>query len=332
MGFTHTLELINKLVENKIVPGVTYAFIDNTQIKSGVLGDKQWVPSPQPLLENQIYDLASLTKVVGTVPAILQLAEQGRLAINDSISLYLPEWKYPLVTIRNLITHTSGIEGYIPHRNELNHDELIDALLNLKVGKDINRKMNYSDTNFIFLGLIAKKITGQSIQTLIKRRVLEPLNMFDSSFNPLEKSQCVPTEVTPDKGLLQGVVDDPKANILQADCGSAGLFSSLDDLIKYVKWLINPQNNGIISPNLVDELFEDQTINGSLGRSFGWAIDKDKHGQTYIWQGGYTGTFIVIKPKLKQALIFLSNRIHPKAPNEKYMTYRAEIIDSFLND
>ncbi|MCK8623966.1 beta-lactamase family protein [Apilactobacillus sp. M161] len=333
MKFTHTLALINDLVENKIVPGVTYALINGTELKTGVVGDKQWLPETKPLLDdNQIYDLASLTKVIGTVPVILQLAEQGRLNVDDSISLYLPSWKYPLVTIRNLLTHTSGIDGYIKNRNQLNHDDLIKALLNLHISDDINRKMNYSDTNFIFLGLIAKKITGTPIQRLIEERVLRPLGMLNSSFNPLDKNKCVPTEVTTNRVMLQGVVDDPKANILKYDCGSAGLFSSLSDLIKYVSWLIDPKNNGIISPNLVDELFEDQTVSGNLGRSFGWAIGKNKRGETYIWQGGYTGTFIVIKPKTKQAFIFLSNRIHPKAPNEKYMQCREKIIDSFLND
>ncbi|XIF20441.1 MAG: class A beta-lactamase-related serine hydrolase [Acetilactobacillus jinshanensis] len=321
---------MKKMVNKGIVPGISYAIIDHHQIISNIIGDREWIPSRKPLLDNQIYDLASLTKVVGTVPVILQLAQDHKLKISDSISKYLPEWKYPQVTIRHLLTHTSGISGWIPHRNQLPPKKMLTAFLNLHINRNFDRKMVYSDTNFIFLGLIAKRITGEPIHRLITQRVLKPLKMSSSGFNPVDKQRCVPTEVM--KGhLLKGVPDDPKAQILGPDCGSAGLFSTVGDLIKYCQAILYPQTDpSVLTPRMTNELFHDHTYKKSLGRSYGWAVRHQPH--FYIYQSGYTGTGIAIQPQRHRAFIFLSNRIHPKRPNIPFLSYRKHVVNTFINE
>lgn len=126
MRYERTIEMIKRLVVDGTVPGVSYAMLDlsSDQIMSGIYGNEALVPDVEPLRENQLYDVASLTKVVGTTNVILQLIEQGKLRLTDSISQYLPEWRYPQVTVRHLLTHTSGITGYIKNRNQLPKLEL----------------------------------------------------------------------------------------------------------------------------------------------------------------------------------------------------------------
>ncbi|WP_105957121.1 serine hydrolase domain-containing protein [Apilactobacillus quenuiae] len=331
MHYPKTIELVNKLVNDGVVPGVNYAFIDGNKSERHLVGDSELIPKKIKLKDNLIYDMASITKVVGTTMVILKLVDNHQIKMEDSISKYLHQWKYPKITIRNLITHTSGIEGYIKNRDTLSHDELIDALLGLKAGKGLNHEMHYADVNFIFLGLIAKKVTGQSIQKLITEWVLKPMHMNNSSFAPKDKNKCVPTVYDEKKGLLRGSVHDPKARVLGEDCGSAGLFSNMDDLIKFTHSILYPDDNPIISSSLVKQFYDDQTYSHNLGRSYGFELIH-YHGMKVIWQSGYTGTFMVMIPKLKRAMIFLSNRVHPKAPNEYYIERRKPLIETYLDE
>ncbi|WP_236747668.1 serine hydrolase domain-containing protein [Acetilactobacillus jinshanensis] len=328
--YQKTINAMKQMVKKGVVPGISYAIIDHHQIMANIIGDQEWVPYRKPLLDNQIYDLASLTKVVGTVPVILQLVQQHLLKINDSISKYLPEWKYPQVTVRHLLTHTSGIAGWIPHRNQLPPKKMLKAMLGLHINQNFDRKMVYSDTNFIFLGLIAKRITGKPIHQLITQMVLKPLDMTSSGFNPVDKKRCVPTEVMHGK-LLKGTPDDPKAQILGPDCGSAGLFSTVSDLIKYCQAILYPQTDpAVLTPRMTNELFHDHTYHGSLGRSYGWAVRHKPH--FYIYQSGYTGTGIAIQPDRQRAFIFLSNRVHPKRPNIPFLAYRKHVVETFISE
>ncbi len=330
MKYSKTQQAVNKLVEDKVVPGVNYAFIDEDGVQRYLVGNRELVPEKVKLTDGHlIYDMASITKVVGTTMVILKLSEEGMLNLDDSISKYLSSWKHPEVTIRNLITHTSGIEGYIPNRDKLNHDELIEALLNLNVGNELNHKMHYADVNFIFLGLIAKEITGKPIHQLITEMVLKPMNLSHSGFKP-DAEKCVPTTYDKQNGLLQGSVHDPKAQVLGSDCGSAGLFSNMDDLIKFVECILNPDSNPVLKPETVKGFYVDQTKH-DLGRSYGFERINYKR-MPFIWQSGYTGTFMVLIPKLKRAMIFLSNRVHPVAPNEYYIERRKPLIETYLNE
>lgn len=331
--YEKTVEAITKLVKDGVVPGVSYAFIDGQRVQKEMYGAEALVPSYEPLKPNQLYDLASLTKVVGTVNVILQLVTAGKLALTDAVHSYLPEWQDTRVTIRHLMTHTSGITGYIPHRNKLTAKELHQALLGLHVGENFERRMVYSDINFIFLGWIAERILGQPIQTLITQSVLQPLGMKTSTFQPADPSQCVPTEVSPTRHLIRGVVHDPKAFVLKERCGSAGLFSTLNDLILFEKAMLSDSGQPITQAQK-GALLADQTPLHHQWRSFGWALLQAKLPTPHrcIWHSGYTGTFLVLDLKTRQGMVFLSNRVHPVAPNEAFLARRNAIINTYLTE
>ncbi|USS86854.1 beta-lactamase family protein [Fructilactobacillus cliffordii] len=329
MRFAQTQAEIRQMIADQTIPGASYAMVTGLNVQSFVQGYQQLQPTTQPLRENQLYDLASLTKVMGTLPVMMKLLEQQKVGIDDSITNYLPEWKHPQVTIRHLLTHTSNIEGYIPNRNQLNMNQLRTALLGLDVGPDLGHKMHYQDVNYIFLGWIAGVVCGLPIQPLIKHMVLEPLGLIDSTFHP-DVRKTVPTTYDEQTGTNRvGQVHDPKAQILGSDCGSAGLFSSLRDVTRFAQWMLQLTPPGkVYTPEIFADMYKDQTPMQDGSRSFGWRLG-NYQGHRYIWQGGYTGTLLLLVPGRKSALVFLSNRVHPQV-NEHFMAARNRMIDSYL--
>lgn len=326
---------IAKMVQDKIIPGVSYAILDHEQVIQHILGSAEVVPKRKKLRAGMQYDVASLTKVVGTEILIAQLAETGLLAYDEPVCTYLPNFFDSRVTVRHLLTHTSGITGYIPHRNELSEEALLQALFTLQIGPDFNKKVVYSDLNYIFLGLIAERFCHQPVQTAITKCVLQPLGLKQTGFHP-DPLNCVPTEWSPQTGLIQGVVHDPKGRILGAHCGSAGLFSTLGDLTRFIDWLLAPEKvPGVLSSQSVDRLFKNETSNPKLVRSFGWGLlsqgeDDQKH--WVLKHSGFTGTMLVVDRQQKRGLVFLSNRVHPTANNQVYFKYRQQVIDAFLQE
>ncbi|AQW22273.1 serine hydrolase [Lentilactobacillus curieae] len=332
MNFSKTIAKIEDGVHKGIVPGASYSIIDGTDQIDEHLGFQELTPERQLLQDNETYDLASLTKVVGTTNVILQLINEHKINVDDSISKYLPEWKSPEVTIRNLLTHTSDIVGYIPHRNELPKNQLIKAELGLSSGDKRSQVLRYQDTNFLFLGWIASKILGKPIHQLIKERVLEPLGLTETTFAPRDISRVVPTQIVPGKGLLRGTVHDPKTQVLQEDSGAAGLFSTQLDLAKFLRFILGENREltrAVLSDECLGSLFVDQTPTQIGIRSFGWVLTKYDD-QPIILHTGYTGTLLIVDRHNHRGLVYLSNRVHPQVNGEPFLKYRSELIHTFM--
>lgn len=325
-----TAALLHQLVDQKIVPGVSYAMICQDDIQTEVFGNKQLVPTVKPLEEGALYDLASLTKVIGTTTVILQLLEAKKLRLDDRVAKYLPRFTDQRVTLRHLLTHTSALSGYIKNRDQLPPAELMAALYTLKPAAWLGKKVVYADIGLILLGQIIEAFYHRPVQAVITTEVLRPLGMKASTFTP-EKKRCVPTELTATRGLIQGEVHDPKAFILGEHCGSAGLFSNLTDLIKFAKWMLAPQTiPGVLAPETVAMLYADHTPTHDLGRSLGWDLRYDRSNTPCLYHTGFTGTFMLLDQKGKNALIVLSNRVHPSADNEAFLAWRDKIITTYL--
>ncbi|MFD1418801.1 serine hydrolase domain-containing protein [Companilactobacillus keshanensis] len=321
--FQETEAQILNLVNQRIVPGVSYGFISNhgKQIKTSYdeanfAGNKSWQPEITPLAGNELYDLASLTKVMGTVPIILKLIDEKKLDLHDPIQKYLPQFKNDRVEIFHLLTHTSGIAGYIPDRDKLNDQELINALLNLPVTDNFNKKVVYTDTGMILLGLIIEKVYQEPVQKVIKNFVHETWNLEDATFDP-EISRCTPTYPVDGK-MLVGIPNDPKARQLGEHCGSAGMFDNLVDVMQFAKGMLQTDYK-FLYKNFTDL---------NPGRSLGWDI---KPGNV-LFHTGYTGHFIALDYQHQNAMIVLTNRVHPIEHNQIFLERRYTILDSFLNE
>lgn len=332
--YSKTCTKLAQMVHDGVVPGMSYLIFDGREKIEEVRGLAQTRPFPEPLQPGMLYDLASLTKVIGTVPVIAMLIDEGKLSLDDAVNKFLPEFTDPRPTIRNLLTHTSGITGYIPHRDELTCPELINAFLTSQhVDSTLNRQIRYADVNFLYLGWIIERLCRKPVQQVIQERVLQPLGMKKATFDP-RPDQAVPTEIQKKRGLIRGTVHDPKGNILGKHCGCAGLFASLADLEIYGRALIENDLKHLLRPSTVNAMFKDQTlIPGSHSRSLGWKLlhsSKDNH--ILISHTGFTGTWLILDRQTDQGFIFLSNRVHPTAKNQEYLDRRDNIFATYLQE
>ncbi|MEE5987508.1 beta-lactamase family protein [Ligilactobacillus equi] len=320
-------------VREKVVPGVSYAYLKAGQMQSEVFGYSQIFPAKEILQPEMLYDLASLTKVVGTTTVIMHLVETKQVQIDDPVAQYLPKFKDKRVTLRHLLTHTSALTGYIQNRDELSAPDLLNALYTLEVGSWFEEKVVYADIGLILLGQIIESVYNQPVQTVIQEKVLTPLGMNTATFTP-SPALTVPTELSPKRGLIRGQVHDPKAFTLGRHCGSAGLFATLTDLVKFSQWFLTGKNYGPgpvpISPTTIASFYQDWTPNGKLGRSLGWDLRFRADGRPALYHTGFTGTFLFLDQVSQEALIVLTNRIHPQSRNERFLLARDALIQEFF--
>lgn len=333
--YPKTKAFIHQLIEDEVIPGASFGFITSNERLEYREGSAAIFPERETIRENQVYDSASLTKVLVTTTIILQLWQEGKLAPDDKVSLYLTDFTNQTVTLRHLLTHTSGIEGYIPNRNALSASELKEAILHLPVGELFEKKVRYTDIGFILLGFIIETIEKDSLANVFAKRISGPLNLVDSSYHPRNKQACAPTEMDPKRGMIRGEVHDPKAYILGDHCGSAGLFSTLADGMAFCQMMVNTgELNGkrILNEKTVLSLLKDWTPNGKLNRSLGWDI-KTRGSKNYLFHTGFTGTFIVLDILEKEAFVFLSNRVHPTNDNKSdYLNQRDYLVECYLTE
>ncbi|SIO22789.1 CubicO group peptidase, beta-lactamase class C family [Carnobacterium alterfunditum] len=331
--YPKTKKMIQQLIEDEVIPGANFGFITTNERLEYHAGSAAILPKREAIKENQVYDVASLTKVFLTATIFLQLWQEGKLAPDDKVSRYLTDFTDQKVTLRHLLTHTSGIEGYIPNRNTLSASELREAILHLPVGKLFEKEVRYTDIGFILLGFIIEVIEKDSLDNVFAGRISGPLNLTDSSYHPRDKQACAPTEMDPKRGMIRGDVHDPKAYILGNHCGSAGLFSTLTDCLTFSQMILNRgelNRKRILNEKTVLLLLKDWTPNGKLNRSLGWDI-KTKGSKNYLFHTGFTGTFIILDILQKTAFVFLSNRVHPTNDNKSdYLNQRDRLVDCYL--
>lgn len=327
---------IKEYLQEGIFPGVDYAFVRQGKTENKVLGDAQKLPVVEPLQPAMLFDVASLTKVIGTTTVILKLWEQGKIDMDQPIQAYLPSFDDQRVTIRHLLTHTSNIDSFIPQRDQLNQAELREAFYHLPSGEMIGKQALYTDTGMILLGFMIEQLFDKEVQQVIEEEVLLPLNMSASSFAPTLKEMCVPTENHPTRGLIRGEVHDPKAYVLGRSCGSAGLFSNQQDILRFSQMVLDKgfvNGTSFLQANTIEQLFKDQTPSHDLKRSFGWDLRFDlKDGHPMLFHTGYTGTFLLIDLQSQEIFSFLSNRVHPVDHRDEYLEKRDEILKIYLNE
>ncbi|MGY3749063.1 serine hydrolase domain-containing protein [Vagococcus acidifermentans] len=335
--YPKTRDLIEQYLHDGVFPGASYAFIKDGQCEKHIVGKSRTYPADRTLTSGMCYDVASLTKVICTNSVVLQLIEVGAVDIDQPLQHYLPEYQDGRVSLRHLLTHTSDINGYIPNRNQLSREELTRAFYSLPAGERLGRRVVYTDTGTILIGFMLEKLLHQDLHTIFKERVLGPLGMTGSSLGTADTKRAVPTENHPERGLIHGQVHDTKAYILGRHCGSAGLFATLADVIRFAEMMLKggelPDGRRYLAQQTISSLFSDWTPSGTLGRSLGWDLLYDKQtNQPLIYHTGYTGTFLIIDQTLSEAFIFLSNRVHPTDNKEAYLIQRDRLVANYLSE
>ncbi|MBF4694370.1 serine hydrolase domain-containing protein [Fusibacter ferrireducens] len=325
------LEKIDKCitsgVQEGVFPGANYCLVIDDAEYYGSFGNKATHPVIEPNKLDTVYDIASLTKVVGTTTAILKLVEEGQLKLEDKVSQYLPFIDNDIVTIRHLMTHSSGYPALTPGTEEMTSVEpLLNDLRACTLEYEPDSKVVYSDVGFMYLGFIIEKITG-SLPRYLKEHFFKPLNMQDTCFNHKDLVRIAPTEIFGFRGLIRGSVHDEKGFLLDGVAGHAGIYSTVKDLGIFAKMILNQgEFNGrrYLSEASIECIQKKMIpIDGDF-RSIGWIV-RNVSDHEVIYHTGYTGTSLLIDFEKKLAFILLSNRVHPTRTNIQIIGFRKRL-------
>jgi len=307
-------------------------------------GKLSWEKGSTPVTASRtIYDLASLTKVVGTTTAIMVLYDEGKIRLDDPVSVYVPEFSggdKDRVTVRMLLEHRSGLPaGRDLWRIAHSSDEARAAVISTPLGCEPGRCYEYSDLGADMLGFVVEAASGERLDHFLDERVFQPLGMTDTFFRPADslKTRIAPTEVAPPRGYpLQGEVHDENAYALGGIAGHAGLFSTAADLAVFAQMMLNGGEYGgtrIVSDSTV-ALF---TKRAAGTRALGWDtcagsggcgqyLGEDAYGHT-----GFTGTSIWLDPDRDMFVVLLTNRVHEaraRRPAKVISDVRADLADA----
>jgi uncharacterized protein YbbC (DUF1343 family) len=338
-------QVIETSIEKKELPGAVVLVARHGRIAwRKAYGARAVEPQREIMTADTIFDLASLTKIVATATSIMILIEQGKLRLSDSVVQFIPEMKgggRDAITIEQLLTHTAGFAPDFDLRERwTGYDEAIKRLYREPLRNQPGARFVYSDINYIALGEVVHRVSGQMLDEFARRNIFVPLGMRDTGFNPAAslKPRIAPTEkrrgqmnYLGDSGenagpqgeqWLRGQVHDPTSFRMSGVAGHAGLFSTADDLSIFCQMILNGGTyNGvrILSPMGVATMTHPRAIadNGSA-RGLGWDVATSfstNKGDLFplgsFGHTGFTGTSMWIDPASDSFVVFLSNRVHP---------------------
>jgi len=318
--------VLQKAIADGNIPGaVLVVGHDGKVIYRKAYGERELEPTRRLMTVDTIFDLASLTKVVATTTAVMQLVELGKVRLNDTLAKYIPEFAQngkEDITIRQLLTHYSGLAPDIDLTPAFDSKESAYRLACAEIPQlPPGSGFIYSDTNFIMLGALVEKISGESLDVYAEKHIFQPLKMTHTRFNPPVswRPKIAPTQYDDNNHMLWGVVHDPRARRMGGVAGHAGLFSSADDLAKFAQALLNG-GDGILSPEAVIKMTSPETPpTAPILRGFGWDIDSpfsSNRGDFFpvgsFGHTGFTGTSVWIDPTTKSFVILLANAVHPR--------------------
>src|SRR4051794_38663010 len=321
--------IIEEAVRSGLIPGAVLVVGHGSEVVyRKAYGSRSLVPTRQPMTPDTIFDVASLTKVVATTPSLMKLFEDGKLRIDDPVTKYLPEFLGGKrdITIRLLMTHFSGFQPDFELGSRWTGYEtgVKKALAETPIAPP-GARFIYSDTNFILLGEIVRRVSGMSLPDYATRTVFQPLGMAETGFlpDPALRTRIAPTEKDPETGVpFSGVVHDPRSRYMGGVAGHAGLFSTADDLAKYASMMLAMGQAGgrqVFSPLAVKKFTEPATpADQPILRGLGWDIDSSyssNRGELFpigsYGHTGYTGTSLWIDPTTNSFIILLTNVVHP---------------------
>jgi len=318
---------ITTAITEQKCPGGVLWFSHGGEVYTKSFGLRTVAPQPEPMSADTIFDAASLTKVVATTPAIMMLVERGQLDLNAPVSKYISEFATngkEAVTVRQLMTHTSGLRPGIPARPAWSgYERGIELACAEKLAADPDSTFRYSDINFITLGEIARRVSGQPLNEFVAKEIYAPLKMVDTGFLPPKEklARVAPTEKLNSGEILRGIVHDPTSRRMGGVAGHAGLFLSAADLARYAQMLLNlGELDGVrvFKPETVKLMTSVHTPPNVVRRGLGWDIDSNYSGPRgkvlpvgSFGHTGWTGTSVWVDPFSQSYIIFLSNRNHP---------------------
>ncbi|WP_456400313.1 serine hydrolase domain-containing protein [Mesoaciditoga sp.] len=341
-------ELFKEAVDDGIFPGAVL-LVGNSKkiIFQKAYGYRSVKPRKEKNDVTTIYDLASMTKVIATTPAIMKVVEEGKISLYDRVRFFVEGFdtqEKQDIRVWHLLTHTSGLPPYSNAWKRKNgRKELLDAINLTKLENPVGKKYVYSCLNFITLMEIVERVISKSFDDFLKEQVFAPLEMKHTSFTPSKKwlPQIAPTSKRNGK-ILRGEVDDELAYYLGGVSGNAGLFSTAEDIYKYAKMLLNKgkyKGKKIFSEATISAFTAESFSNGTIRRALGWDMKSyasscgDLMSEKAYGHTGFTGTSIWIDPIYDVVVILLTNRVNiSRRKNlEKIIEFRPRLQNYVLS-
>lgn len=300
------------------------------------------------LNEHDVFDLASMTKVVATTTAIMQLYESGLIDLHRPVADYLPEFGINgkgSVTIWDLLTHTGGLIPFIPFYTVgiFKADEVRSRILGDSLTYEPGSRSSYSDFGLITLAWMVERITGKPFRDYTRDNIFAPLSMHDTGFKEVNRGvieNAVPTEKDEyfRHRTLQGEVHDETAFTLGGTAGHAGLFSSANDLGKFAAMLANQGRVGehyFLKPETIRRFTTKVNRHGDHTRALGWDTKSlsgytsagNRFGPLSFGHTGFTGTSLWVDPDSHLYVILLTNRVYPTRDNTAHVPIRPQIAN-----
>jgi len=325
------LQAIDAAIERAIAagkaPGAVLRVESGGAVYQKSFGAKSVEPESVPMTDDTIFDSASLTKVIATTPAIMLLAERGKLRLDDKVDRWIINFKAHgkgEVTIRHLLTHTSGLRPGLSSKPTWSGlEKALDLTKAERLTAQPGTLFRYSDINFILLGEIIQLASGQLLEEFTSKHIYRRLGMHDTGFLPPFKklSRVAPTERV-DGEILHGIVHDPTARRMDGVAGHAGLFTTAADLSRFARMMLNGGKlNGrrIFKRETVQLMTSVHTPEGmKTKRGLGWDIDSpysSPRGNHFKVGGyghtGWTGGSLWVDPSTKTTVILMTSRTHP---------------------
>lgn len=322
------LEFLEKEIELNHLPGAVVQVMHQGDIilQEAVGSRYNYSQVKAPMMLDTVFDLASLTKVVATLPAVLKLIDQGEIRLDDPVVHFLPDFASngkEEVTLRHLLTHTSGLPAHRQYYKENLDKETIWHRINQEeLVQPIGSNVLYSDLGFILLYHIIEKVTEQPFDIFLTDQFYTPMGMNETSFRPsFNRERYAATEYSEKLNDYKfGIVHDDNAESMGGISGHAGLFSTLPDLIRFTQMIENEGTyNGkrILSSAALRLARSNFTGFSEEHRGLGWVhkspvltscgdyFSDESYGHT-----GFTGTSIWFDPSIHLNVILLTNRVH----------------------
>jgi uncharacterized protein YbbC (DUF1343 family)/CubicO group peptidase (beta-lactamase class C family) len=335
------LAVLDNIVQESIrdgeIPGaVVLVWHDGQVVYRKALGNRSLEPRREPMTTDTIFDLASLTKVIATTTAVMQLVQKGEIRVNDPVAKYIPEFGQngkEEITVRELLTHYSGLpEDLDLSQPWQGRESALRLAYDEKPVYPPGARFLYSDINFIVLGALVERVSGMPLEQYCQKNIFAPMKMAHTRFLPPAAwlPKIAPTQYDEHDRMLRGVVHDPTARRMGGVAGHAGLFSTADDLSSFAQFLLD--GGTILSPLMIEKMTTpQQPPTSDVLRGFGWDIDSpfsstrgDLLPVGSFGHTGFTGTSLWIDPTTGTFIILLSNAVHPRGKGSA-VALRSEI-------
>ena len=344
-----SFDIIYTAISDTIFPGAQLFVSKGDKILvNKSFGNYTYEKDSKIITNESIYDVASLTKVLSTTPVAMKLIQKKLLSLDFYLSDFYPEFNIgnkKKVTVRHLLTHSSGLAPYVEYykiKNIDSKEDIIKDIVNLDLEYEPDEKMIYSDLGMILLYDIIGKVSNSDLDKLSNRYFYRPFSMSNTYFNPINKDIVVPTEYDNyyRMRLLKGEVHDENAYILNGISGHAGLFSNARDIGIFSKFFLNEGvlfGRRYLKKDLIRTFTSKRKNPVKSDRALGWDTPSligssagDYFSKNSYGHLGFTGTSLWIDPDEEIIIVFLTNRVHPTRNRKGIYNIRRELHNSIM--